>query len=43
MNYDEFEKEFSNLGDNYKTKDLDKWNRSLIKRGEDVSFFLVSE
>lgn len=38
MNYVEFEKEFSNLGDSYKTKDLDRWNRSLIKRGEDVSF-----
>lgn len=34
----EFELEFSKLGDDYKTKDLDKFNRSLIKRGEDVTF-----
>lgn len=46
MNYAEFELEFSKLGSNYKTKDLDRWNRSLIKRGEDVSFlkdYVLSE
>lgn len=46
MNYAEFELEFSKLGSNYKTKDLDRWNRSLIKRGVDVSFlkdYVLSE
>lgn len=38
MNLLEFEAEFSKLGNDYKTKDLDRWNRSLIKRHEDVSF-----
>lgn len=33
-----FEKNFSELGDNYKTKDLDKFNKSLIKAKVDVSF-----
>ncbi len=34
----QFEKEFSKLGADYKTKDVDKFNRELIKRHEDVSF-----
>lgn len=38
MNLSEFEAEFSQLGSNYKTKDVDRFNRSLIKRKEDVSF-----
>lgn len=38
MTLSEFEREFSKLGDDYKTKDLDKFNRSLIKRREDVAF-----
>lgn len=38
MDFINFEIEFSKLGDNYKTKDLDLFNRSLIKRGEDVTF-----
>lgn len=37
MNLTEFEAEFSKLGDNYKTKDVDRLNRALIKRHEDVS------
>ena len=38
MNLSEFEAEFSKLGSDYKTKDVDRLNRSLIKRREDVSF-----
>ena len=38
MNLQEFEAEFSKLGNNYKTKDVDKFNRDLIKRGVNVSF-----
>lgn len=38
MNLSEFESEFSKLGSNYKTKDVDRFNRDLIKRHEDVSF-----
>lgn len=38
MNLKEFEKEFSILGDNYKTADVDRFNRGLIKREVDVSF-----
>lgn len=34
----EFEKEFALLPDNYKTKDVDKFNRALIKKHRDVSF-----
>ena len=38
MTLAEFEAEFSKLGSEYKTKDVDSLNRSLIKRHEDVSF-----
>jgi len=38
MTLSQFEEEFSKLGNNYKTKDVDKFNRELIKRHEDVSF-----
>ncbi len=38
MNLSQFEEEFSKLGTDYKTKDVDKFNRGLIKRNEDVSF-----
>ena len=38
MNFSEFEKEFKKLGNNYKTKDVDKFNKELIKRKIDVSF-----
>lgn len=38
MNLQEFEKEFSKLGKDYKTKDVDRFNRDLIKRGVNVSF-----
>ena len=38
MNLQDFEKEFSALGKDYKTKDVDRFNRELIKRGVDVSF-----
>ena len=38
MNLQEFEKEFSKLGTNYKTKDVDRLNRDLIKRAVNVSF-----
>ena len=38
MNLQEFEVEFSKLGNNYKTKDVDRLNRDLIKRGVNVSF-----
>lgn len=38
MNLSEFESEFLKLGGNYKTKDVDKFNRALIKKHEDVSF-----
>lgn len=38
MKLNEFEKEFSKLGNSYKTKDVDKFNRDLIKRKIDVSF-----
>jgi len=38
MNLTEFEAEFQTLGSNYKTKDVDRFNRMLIKRKEDVSF-----
>ncbi len=38
MNFTQFEEEFSSLGNDYKTNDVDKFNRGLIKRDEDVSF-----
>lgn len=38
MNLAEFEAEFQQLGENYKTKDVDRFNRALIKRKVDVSF-----
>ncbi len=38
MNLQEFEKEFSKLGKDYKTKDVDRLNRDLIKRAVNVSF-----
>jgi len=38
MNLSEFENEFKKLGNNYKTKDVDKFNKNLIKRKIDVSF-----
>lgn len=38
MNIKEFEVEFSKLGDNYKTKDVDKFNKNLIKKKINVSF-----
>ena len=38
MNLQELEQEFSLLGENYKTKDVDRLNKQLIKRKEDVSF-----
>lgn len=38
MNFKELEKEFKKLGNNYKTKDVDKFNKELIKRKVDVSF-----
>ena len=38
MKIEEFEKEFLELRNNYKTKDIDKFNKKLIKRGVDVSF-----
>ncbi len=34
----QFEEEFAKLGENYKTCDVDKFNRRLIKGQEDVSF-----
>ena len=38
MTLKEFENEFTKLGNNYKTKDVDRFNKMLIKRQEDVSF-----
>ena len=38
MNFKEFEAEYAQLGKGLKTKDIDKFNRGLIKRHEDVSF-----
>lgn len=38
MNLSEFEVEFARLGEKYKTKDLDKFNRELIRKHVDVSF-----
>ena len=38
MDLRELEQEFEKLGANYKTKDVDRLNRALIKSGEDVSF-----
>lgn len=38
MTFKEFESKFNELGENYKTKDLDKFNKSLIKSKIDVSF-----
>lgn len=38
MDFIEFKKEFSKLGNNYKTKDVDKFNKILIKKNIDVSF-----
>lgn len=34
----QLEQEFAKLGENYKTQDVDRLNRRLIKRREDVSF-----
>ena len=38
MNLKEFEKEFKKLGKEYKTKDVDKFNKILIKNNIDVCF-----
>lgn len=38
MEFKEFESKFKELGLNYKTKDVDKFNKKLIKEKEDVSF-----
>lgn len=38
MNLAEFEKRFSALGEQHKTKDVDRFNRELIKERADVSF-----
>ena len=38
MNLSEFKVEFAKLGNEYKTKDLDRFNRELIKKRVDVSF-----
>lgn len=38
MDLAQFEKEFAKLGNNYKTEDLDQFNRLLIKRKENVAF-----
>lgn len=38
MTFEEFESKFNELGENYKTKDLDKFNKNLIKSKIDVSF-----
>lgn len=38
MNLMEFEKEYKQLGKGLKTKDIDRFNKSLIKRGVGVSF-----
>ena len=38
MNLQEFEIEFTKLGNDYKTKDVDRFNRVLIKRAVNVSF-----
>lgn len=38
MNLSEFEAEFAALGDDFKTKELDRFNRELIKRHENVDF-----
>ena len=38
MNLQEFENEFSKLREGYKTKDLDQFNKQLIKQQVDVSF-----
>lgn len=38
MNLAEFETRFLELGDNYKTKDVDRFNRILIKEKADVTF-----
>lgn len=38
MNLSDFEAEFANLGNEYKTKDLDRFNRELIRKRADVSF-----
>lgn len=38
MNLSDFEVEFASLGNGYKTKDLDRFNRELIRKHADVSF-----
>ena len=38
MTLEEFRDEFAALGEGYKTADVDRWNKSLMKRKEDVSF-----
>ena len=38
MTFQEFENRFSELGGSFRTKDLDAFNKRLIKEGEDVSF-----
>ena len=38
MNLADFEAEYAKLGYKYKTKDLDRFNRELIKKHADVSF-----
>ncbi len=38
MTLEEFEVEFSKLGSDYKTKDLDRLSKKLIRQGSDVSF-----
>ena len=38
MTLNELKIEFENLGQNYKTKDVDRLNKKLIKEKQDVSF-----
>ncbi len=38
MTFAEFEQAFAGLGDHFKTKDVDAFNKRLIKQGTDVSF-----
>ena len=43
MNILDFETEFAKLGNDYKTKDLDRFNRELIKKHTDVSLDCLKE
>ena len=38
MTLQDLERRFTDLGDNYKTADVDRLNKRLIKEGADVSF-----